>query len=202
MIRINLLPFRAARKKENIRRQSSIFFLSIIFLFALMTYLTLSLDSQLAASRAEKDRLSKELAGYSKITRRVAKLRQEAAETRSKLEVIRELEKKRVRPVQLLEGIATAIPRGKLWLSSLNEKDGVLTLTGMAMDNNTVALFMTNLEKTRHMKSVDLRSTRLKHLEKYKTNVTDFVLICGSSSQKREAGPRDKEKKRTRERRR
>ena len=30
MIRINLLPFRAARKKENVRRQVSIFFLSLI----------------------------------------------------------------------------------------------------------------------------------------------------------------------------
>lgn len=202
MIRINLLPFRAARKKENIRRQSSIFFLSIIFLFALMTYFTLSLNSQLAASRAEKDRLTKELTGYSKITQKVAKLKQEAAETRSKLEVIRELEKKKARPVQLLEEIAMAIPRGRLWLSSLDEKDGGLTLTGTAMDNNTVALFMTNLERTRHIKSVDLKSTRLKHLEKYKINVTDFVLICGGPSQKKEAEPKDKGKKRTRERRR
>ena len=30
MIRINLLPFRSARKKENIRRQLSIFLLSLI----------------------------------------------------------------------------------------------------------------------------------------------------------------------------
>ncbi|MFH1241206.1 MAG: PilN domain-containing protein [Pseudomonadota bacterium] len=167
-----------------------------------MTYFTLSLNSQLAASRAEKDRLTKELTGYSKITQKVAKLKQEAAETRSKLEVIRELEKKKARPVQLLEEIAMAIPRGRLWLSSLDEKDGGLTLTGTAMDNNTVALFMTNLERTRHIKSVDLKSTRLKHLEKYKINVTDFVLICGGPSQKKEAEPKDKGKKRTRERRR
>ena len=32
MIRINLLPFRAARKKENVRRQISLFLLSLAFL--------------------------------------------------------------------------------------------------------------------------------------------------------------------------
>ena len=30
MIRINLLPFRAARRRENVRRQTSIFFLSVV----------------------------------------------------------------------------------------------------------------------------------------------------------------------------
>ena len=30
MIRINLLPFRAARKKENVRRQVSVFLLSLV----------------------------------------------------------------------------------------------------------------------------------------------------------------------------
>jgi type IV pilus assembly protein PilN len=36
MIRINLLPFRAARKKENIRRQLSIYVLSVVCLLLLM----------------------------------------------------------------------------------------------------------------------------------------------------------------------
>jgi len=46
MIKINLLPFRAARKQANIRRQVSIYFLSVVCLMTLMIYLFLSLGQQ------------------------------------------------------------------------------------------------------------------------------------------------------------
>jgi type IV pilus assembly protein PilN len=56
MIRINLLPFRAARKKENIRRQISIYVLSVAFLFIVMIYFFLQLNSTL---NGLKDRRAK-----------------------------------------------------------------------------------------------------------------------------------------------
>ncbi|RLB32469.1 MAG: pilus assembly protein PilN, partial [Deltaproteobacteria bacterium] len=46
MIRINLLPFRAARKKENIKRQISIFVLTTLFAFAAMGYVYIQLESE------------------------------------------------------------------------------------------------------------------------------------------------------------
>ena len=45
MIRINLLPVRAARNKENIRWQISVFFLLIFFALMVMTYLTVGLTN-------------------------------------------------------------------------------------------------------------------------------------------------------------
>ncbi len=186
MIKINLLPFRATRKRADIRKQVSIFFLSIIFLFTLMAYFTLSLSSQLAASRSQEDQLRKELSKYFKITGKINELRKKTEEARSKLLVIQGLEEKKTGPVQLLDQIAMAVPRDKLWLRSLDENNGLLTLEGSAMDNNTVALFMTNLEKTDLIKSVDLKSTRLNHLKEYKADVADFVLTCKTSSFKEE----------------
>ena len=47
MIRINLLPFRSARKKENIRRQLSIFVLSLILTVVAIFGVNLLLDSQI-----------------------------------------------------------------------------------------------------------------------------------------------------------
>jgi Tfp pilus assembly protein PilN len=79
-----------------------------------------------------------------------------------------------------------AVPKDKLWLRSLDEKSGVLTLEGSAMDNDTVALFMTNLGKAAPIISVDLESTRLKNLKKYKLDITDFVLKCKTYSYKKE----------------
>ena len=47
MIRINLLPFRTDRKKENIRRQVSIFLLSLAFMLIILFYFNFSLNSKI-----------------------------------------------------------------------------------------------------------------------------------------------------------
>jgi type IV pilus assembly protein PilN len=47
MIRINLLPFRKARKKENVRQQISVFFLALVFLTLGLSYFAISLDRKM-----------------------------------------------------------------------------------------------------------------------------------------------------------
>jgi hypothetical protein len=65
-----------------------------------------------------------------------------------------------------------------LWLQSLVERGGEFTINGTAMDNDTVALFMTNLEKAKSITSVDLKSTQLQDFPKYKLKASGFVLTC------------------------
>ena len=64
------------------------------------------------------------------------------------------------------------------WLNSLRETAGKLTLVGTAMDNETVALFMTNLERSEYITAVDLQSTVMRSLPNYKLRVSDFTLEC------------------------
>ncbi|MFH1491046.1 MAG: PilN domain-containing protein, partial [Pseudomonadota bacterium] len=92
--------------------------------------------------------------------------------------VIKELEKNKTGPVHLLEEISKAVPKDKLWLNNLSESKGNLTLTGTAMDNETVALFMTRLEKSDFIQTVDLESVKVKALPQYRLRVSDFVLKC------------------------
>ncbi len=178
MIRINLLPFRAARKKENIRRQISIYLLSLFFLFALMGYFYFDLTTNLSGLKTKQNELNTELKKYEEVLKRIADLEKKVKEIRSKLAVIKELEANKTGPVHLLDEIAKAVPKDKLWLSSLKESRGTLTLQGTAMDNETVALFMTNLEKSEYVNSVDLQSTKMRTMPDYKLNVSDFVLEC------------------------
>ncbi|HAR33905.1 MAG TPA: pilus assembly protein PilN, partial [Desulfobacter sp.] len=53
MIRINLLPFRLARKKENIRRQVSVFFLSLIFIFLALGWALSMLNNKISLIQNE-----------------------------------------------------------------------------------------------------------------------------------------------------
>jgi type IV pilus assembly protein PilN len=197
MIRINLLPFRAARKKENIRRQLTIFALSVVFLLVVMAYYYMKLSSTLSNLKKEEQQINVELAGYKKTIQRINSLEKKIAEIRKKLDVIKDLEKKKTGPVLLLDQIATAVPKEKLWLTSLDEKNGKLTLNGTAMDNETVAVFMTNLENSELITSVDLKSTRLRSLPKYKLSVSDFSLECTTYAfkEKKKSAPKGRRKR-------
>lgn len=186
MIRINLLPFRAARKKENIRRQLTIFALTVVFALVVMAYYFMKLSSTLSDREKEEQQIKVELAGYKKTIERINNLEKKIAEIRKKLDVIKDLEKKKTGPVLLLDQIAVAVPKEKLWLTSFVEKKGKLTLNGTAMDNETVAVFMTNLENAELITAVDLKSTRLRSLPKYKLSVSDFSLECTTYAFKEE----------------
>ncbi len=181
MIKINLLPFRAARKRENVRRQVSIYLLCILFLFCVMGYLHVSLGGQLSRLKARQESMQKELKSYASITREIAQLKRDTIDLNTKLAVIEKLEEKRVGPVILLAEIARAVPFDQLWLNSIMESGGRLTLQGNAMDNHTVALFMTRLEEAPHINAVDLDRTTLKFFPEYKRRTSNFVLTCNTA---------------------
>jgi len=68
MIKINLLPFRKARKRENVRRQVNVYFLCLLFLFSLMLYFHFDLNHQLAELETRETSLQNELKTYEAIT--------------------------------------------------------------------------------------------------------------------------------------
>ncbi len=194
MIRVNLLPFRAARRKESIRRHLSIYFLSVALAASIMAYFHLQLDGTLKTLKAEETRRRQELARYAGITAKLREIRQKTAEVKRKLEIIRQLESRKTGPVEMLEEIAAAVPRNRLWLQSLEAKNGMLILKGTAMDHETVAAFMNRLEGGALIQSVDLHSSRLRRLEPYQINVSDFVLSCKTTLYQQPVSPAAPEK--------
>jgi type IV pilus assembly protein PilN len=169
----------------------------VVFVLVVMAYYYMKLSTTLSNLRKEEQQIRVELAGYKKTIERINNLEKKIAEIRKKLDVIKDLEKKKTGPVLLLDQIAMAVPKEKLWLTSLDEKNGKLTLNGTAMDNETVAVFMTNLENSELITAVDLKSTRLRSLPKYKLSVSDFSLECTTYAFKQEetAGPRGRRRR-------
>lgn len=178
MIRINLLPFREVRKKENIRRQISIFALSVVLLISVMVYAFIMLNNKVKALETQKQGIKKEMTKYKDTTKKIKDIKKKISEMQTKLDVIRTLERNKQGPVRLLDEIAMAVPKDKLWLNSLKDTKGVLLLEGTAMDNETVAFFMTALEGQPHIKTVDLKMAKLRRLKEYKLDLTDFKLEC------------------------
>jgi type IV pilus assembly protein PilN len=200
MIRINLFPFRAARIKENIRRQVTVYLLCVIFLIAALSYYFLDLNGKVKSLRRDQDAKEKELASFKDINIKIGKLKKTIAEVEVKLETIKGLEKGKTGPVKLLDDIATSVPRDKLWLTTLKEQGGTLTLAGTAMDNETVADFMNRLESTVSLKSVQLVRTKQKKVKELKLSLKDFELSCKTYAFTEKPPPETKKKKKRRKR--
>ena len=176
MIRINLLPFRAAKKRENIRMQISVYVLSVVLLVAVLGFSFMSLAKELDDLRAESSRLKKDLDSYSEMLKKMEALTKKREDLKGKLEVIQRLDARRMGPVQLFDEIAMAVPKGKLFLNSLGELKGEVKMAGVAVDYDTVALFMTNLEKTETIEIVTLGGTD--RSDEDGQTVSKFNLVC------------------------
>jgi len=178
MIRINLLPFRAARKRENIRRQISVYIGIVTITLLAVIYFSFQKISQASNLKKTEENLKVDIVTYQRELDEIKALEKKIKEVNIKLDVIKELEKGKTGPVLLLADVANSVPKGKLWLTSYAENKGSLSLKGTAMDNETVALFMNNLENTDQIKTVDLESATLRDIAQYSLKVSDFSLKC------------------------
>ena len=189
MIRINLFPFRAARIKENIRRQITYSFGSVIIILLAITYFYVNFSKQINSLRHRIDEQQKELATYKDTNAKIKDLKNTIADIETKLKTITELEKVKTGPVKLLDDIAMSVPKDKLWLASLRENNGTLMLEGTAMDNETVADFMDRLQSTQSIQSVELVRTRQRKITGLDLSLKDFALKCKTYAFKEKLAP-------------
>ncbi len=195
MIRINLFPFRAARIKENIKRQVFYYFGSVIILVLAITYFYIDFSRDIGSLKKRQNELNKELATYKDTNVKIKDLKKTIAEIETKLKTITELEKIKSGPVKLLDDIAMSVPKDKLWLASLREDKGTLMLEGTAMDNETVADFMDRLQEKEAIQSVELVRTRQRKVAGFDLSLKDFSLKCKTYAFKEKPAPTAKKKK-------
>lgn len=146
MIRINLLPFRAARKKENIRKQVSVFFLCLLLVLIILGWVHYYLGSKQTRLTTNVADTKKELALYKQKNQEIKDIRQKLQDLEMRQKVIQDLEKKRFEPVHILDELAKKMVAERMWLTRLNISANEMDVDGIALDNKTVADFMDNLE--------------------------------------------------------
>ena len=179
MIRINLLPFRAARKKENIRRQISIFLLSLAFLLIILFYYNFSLNSKIGNLDASIKTTKAALGKYEKINKEIAQIKKKLNNLKKKLAVMDTLEANRFVPVKLLDTMTRVIVPKRMWFTRLNTRGKKVQISGVALDNTTVADFMIRLENSGLFDKVDLKTLkRAKRKKGAKANFKTFSIVC------------------------
>lgn len=181
MIRINLLPFRAARKKENIRRQVSVFFLSLLLFVIILVWYNSYLGNHISDLNSRIKDTQTQIAKYDKINREIAQIKKALDTLKSKTSVIKMLEKSRKEPVHLLDVMTGMIVEKRMWFTSFESKGRTVNISGIALDNKTVADFMVRLESSGLFSSVSLKILKQHVITKY-TDLKSFQIICSKAS--------------------
>jgi type IV pilus assembly protein PilN len=186
MIRINLLPVRALKKKETTRQMLSILFLSLGCVLLVILFFHLSLSSRLNKVEEQITVYNEEIKKLKIDTKDVNKFKTEKEDLQRRLNIIYTLQRAKTGPVRVLDDVATSLP-GKLWLTSVKEKDGRMELKGVAFDNPTIAKFMINLERSGVIKNVELIISQ--QLERKDVKLKEFTLTCNVQYGSSPSGP-------------
>lgn len=176
MIRINLLPYRLARKKGNIRRQVSIFCLFFILVFFSFFYFQTHLNTRIEKLNTQIDATKKEINKYRKITREIDAIIKNLADLKKKTAVINNLEMDRKRPVKLLDTMTQVVVPKRMWFTSLTSGNRTVGIKGIALDNKTIADFMTRLEGSKLFSAVNLKSIRQQNIKRVNLNLKRFSI--------------------------
>lgn len=144
MIRINLLPVRAVKKREMGRQILGLLAIVLVAAMGGNYFWYGSRDGEYARNAAALNALKKSIAEREKIIGEVSTINTRKAEVEKKLAVLDGLRKGRSGPVRMMDALASAVPK-KAWLRSFVEDQKAVKLMGNAASHDEVAEFMRGL---------------------------------------------------------
>jgi type IV pilus assembly protein PilN len=175
MIKINLLQVRKEKKKIGVRREMIIAVLSIVLLLVglFLVHWKLSRDKEETLTKISDTK--KEITYYKSLTTEVNKAKEAQKILQDKLNVINALRKAKATPAKVLDELSIDKPE-KIYFESVKKDGSKLGIEGIALDDETVATFMTNLRRSKMFKNVDLIVTE--QTEQSKIKLKKFILSC------------------------
>ena len=184
MIRINLLPFRVARKKREYQ-EADIYFIIVNFLTIMtLVWYTTVINKQILTIKEQTKQVNHQILKYKKKADRVGKIKKDLKILEEKLEIVSSLKKQTGKQLILFDGMTNLIVPERMWLESFKTNENKVTIKGIAFDNPTIADFMEKLENSSIFGKVDLKAAKIK---KYKDGIMlkSFELLCTKEESKK-----------------
>jgi type IV pilus assembly protein PilN len=184
MIRINLLPYRESRKKESILRQISTFLAVFFIVFVILLYYNIWLGKKIDDLNTKIKNTKIMLTQAETQSKKVDQIKKELEKLGHKTDVIKSIEKNRRAPVILLENMTKMVaentsiltpdtladndnkPVKRLWFKSFDASGGKVNIKGIALDNKTIADFMSRLEESKLYNNVNLKTIKQQKVDK------------------------------------
>jgi len=175
MLHINLLPVRAAKKRE-FGKQQLVLFVLLLVLASIGNYFVYnrfeselrSLDKQIASTRAEIAQLEKTIG-------EVKSIKEDKKALEDKLKILDTLKKGRTGPVKVLDELASIVPQ-KVWIIDFTEQGGGVTITGQAQAYEDLSTFSKKLKASTHFTNITIKGARQRN-----DGTVDWVITCNAN---------------------
>ncbi len=209
MIRINLLPFRAARKKEGVRLQIGVYAFCVLITAAGLFWFNSNLKGEIEDLNTDIRNTQAELEKYKKIVQEVEAIQKKLDILRNRLDVIKKLDVNRENAFWLLDTINSMVVEKRMWFTNFQALERVtggapppkrgrkkgggeqpaeqkveiqISINGVALDNKTVADFMTRLQEATILEKNIFKDVQLRTLQKTaikeNVNLKSFHITC------------------------
>lgn len=186
MIRINLLPHREARRKQN----KSAFY-AMLVLASLVGLIAVGLVGAVLQARLEiqnqRNKVIKEAnAELDTKIAEISKLKQEIEALKARQQAVEDLQSDRNQPVYLMDELVKQTPEG-VYLKGFKQEGQKITLSGFAQSNERVSELLRNLgNSSPWLERPDLQEIRLANIGSGKTakKVYEFGMIVSIKRQR------------------
>ncbi len=175
MIRINLLPVRAIKKKETAKQQIFILIFAVGALLAIGIAVFTVLQTKIMTAKKEIERSENELKQLKTKIGEIENIKKLQDEVKKKLDVLNQLRRDKSGPANRLAKLSEATP-DKLWLTRYNESGSSVSLAGIAYSEDLIADFMRNLQATGYFANVELLVSQQVEINGVKAK--QFELSC------------------------
>ena len=145
--RVNLLPWREMRRKEQDRQLLTIAVGAWILMGVIIFYAHVHVSALIENQVKRNDFLSQEIAKVEKEIKEIAELKKQRADLIARMNVIYQLQGDRARVVHLFDELARKLPDG-IYFSSLRNSGSNIALQGVAQSNARVSALMRNLSSS------------------------------------------------------
>lgn len=171
MARINLLPWRAERRKQRQREFYGMLGLAAVGGLLLSLMVWFYYDRQVSGQNERNTYLQAEIDKVKEQNKEIDRLDAQKDRLLARKRVIEELQAKRSQMVHLFDALVRTIPDGVV-LTALKQEGDVLTLEGRTQSNARVSAYMRNLETSGWMTNPELSIIEARLPEKDKAGTT------------------------------
>jgi type IV pilus assembly protein PilN len=155
MARINLLPWRAERRKLRQKEFMTMVGFAAIAAVAIAFLISSYYGAQITGQNERNDFLRDQIKQVDKQIDEIKALDEKKSKLLARKEVIEQLQANRSKMVHLFDSLVRTIPDGVI-LTSVKQEGDKLTLQGRAQSNSRVSIYMRNLESSGWMTKPEL----------------------------------------------
>ena len=186
MTRLNLLPWRDQRRKEQDRQLLSIAVGVWILMGLVIFYAHLHVSGLIENQQKRNEFLDKETKKLDEEIKEIKELQAARAALLARMRVIQQLQLDRTQVVHLFDDLVRKMPEG-VYLTSLKQAGPLITLTGNAQSNARVSALMRNLDASDWYTKPDLDVINVK--TKGNDRVSEFTLRVNQKIKLEKDGP-------------